>query len=465
MVERGARVNQQAEIYRSPDEPKAWLSGFLQRHWKLMAGVALVILGLVAIYLVTVRPVYVANSIVAMDPRRNTLNEMGGAVVSAAPLTDDLIETESVAIRSRGIASAVVAELKLGEREDFGAQQAGFLRRWVSRLVYGRPISPESADRQRQSVDEVLRNLDASRIGSSYAIRIGYSSSVPAFAAEVANAVASNYVAEQKKQNALERATAHDELEASLKSLRTRLATAERQLADARARAGIIDARSTSTSDIALLQNQRASAHAEAVLAAGRASPASIDAAVNASPVILSLRGQIGKIRADREIARTRYGPDHPDIANSLATEAALNDQIAQETAALRRIVAEGLQAEAAAQANRAASQAGSLARARSELAGQIAQTGTIASLETEVQSLRTLHDAELNRFKQVTGVLEDRPSARLVSLAVTPQVPARPNLPLTVGLGVLLALVGALAVAILAELTSGVLPGRGERT
>lgn len=446
-------ASQHAET-RPYDESGPYIKDFLARRWKLMAGTALIILLLTGLYLILANSMYTARSVVALDLRRNTINEQAGSVLAAPTPSDELIETEISSITSRTMAARVVNDLDLVSNKNFAGETGGGLKGLLRSFFYDSQPEDTEITAERLVQDQLLRNLDVSRVGESFAIALRYSSGDPEMAARVVNSFADNYLSSQVEQRSGALEDADEQLSERLEELRIRLQGAEGRLAAAQARSGIVNSGSSAAgSSIPLLESQRAAAMADAAVAAGRVSAGAAEAAVNSSPEIQSLRNQLSQIRAQAAAQDARYGPNHPLAKSTDDAERLLDQQIASRSSAILKSVLAEQRVEAQAQAQRAAVGSASLSAARSDYARQIGATGNIATLQTEVDTLRALYDAELNRYNAVTGDMGGGADAQLVARAVTPQIPTSPNVKLTLALGLLLAVLGAMAVGILAEL------------
>jgi tyrosine-protein kinase len=151
----------------------------------MVAGLAVVL---------TVPKKYTATAVLVLDPRKNQLIE-GPSPFSKLQLDPDEVNTQVALLRLPELAVRVVRHLQLTGRPEYQLPTPGMVERLVAQL---RPASeeprrhPDAAEgREVDYAREVLsRNLRVTNEPRTYAIRVSYTSTDPAHAAEVANAMA-----------------------------------------------------------------------------------------------------------------------------------------------------------------------------------------------------------------------------------------------------------------------------------
>jgi capsular exopolysaccharide synthesis family protein len=171
--------------------------------------------------------------------------------------------------------------------------------------------------------------------------------------------------------------------------------------------------------------------------------------------VVKGLRAQRAQVSAQLADLQTRYGARHPEVQRVQRQLAEIDNQIQLE---INRNVS-NLDAQAQVARQRVESIQASLARARGALAGNNQASVKLNELERDAQSVRTLYESFLNRFKETTneqGMEES--DARVVSHAKIPTVPSYPKKGLNTALGLLLGtLVGIGAILLAEALDSGI--------
>lgn len=146
----------------------------------------------------------------------------------------------------------------------------------------------------------------------------------------------------------------------------------------------------------------------------------------------------------------SRYGPRHPDMLRAQGELADIDSQIRAE---IGRIMS-NLEARAQVSRERTASMSGSLAGARGALVANNTARVRLNELVRSAEASRTLYEGLLDRFKQTsTHSGLEQSDARVVSRAAVPDAPSSPDVPLTLGVGLVLALFAAAAAIILAEM------------
>ena len=181
-----------------------------------------------------------------------------------------------------------------------------------------------------------MSGLTIKRVAQSYVIEISYQSLSPDLAAQIANAIAENYITDtlESKYQASRRAAVW--LQDRLKELRAQASSAERAVADYKAKNNIVDAGGRLLTEQQLAEinsgltearGKRAEAEAKlqritAILNADESDPQVILndlATVNdsmANPVITKLRGTYLDYAAKASDWSNRYGPTHLAVVN-----------------------------------------------------------------------------------------------------------------------------------------------------
>jgi capsular exopolysaccharide synthesis family protein len=168
------------------------------------------------------------------------------------------------------------------------------------------------------------------------------------------------------------------------------------------------------------------------------------------SPVVQQLRKQRAEKSAEVADLSGRYGERHPDLLKAKRELADIDGQIQAE---IQRIIS-SLEAKAQVSRQRTASMAGSVANSRGVLAGNNRAGIRLAELQRKADSVRTLYETLLARFKQTTttqGI--EQPDARVVSRARIPTSPSAPKPSLNLALGLFMALGAGAAAIVLAEI------------
>jgi uncharacterized protein involved in exopolysaccharide biosynthesis len=409
-----------------------------RRLWLMLIVAALIIAATVAA-LVVIKPRYEATSQVVI-----------GRAVEAAPTAaasnsdrgpeSPKVDTEVEVIRSPALAARVAERLRKANDPELRALQA-----------------QDGAS----AVDHLLGNLEVRRAGLTYAINITYHSGSGEAAARVANAFAEEYVASQLDADFAQTQRASTWLNARLAGLRDQVLAAESAVQRYRASTGLLNSVQGDTiaqQEISELTSQLAVARAAQAEAEGRLRAAQgqvarggggdVGAALS-SDTVGRLRQERSTISGQVADLQSRYGPRHPDL---LRAREQLEDMDRQIQAEVNRNVS-NLAAQAQVARDRTASIQASLNRSRGTLASNATAQVRLNELERNAESVRTVYQSYLDRFKQTTaqqGI--EQSDARISARARIPGEPAFPNRRLMLAAGLALAFGAAGVSALLAE-------------
>ena len=429
---------------------------FLHDRARLMAMVGGGVMLLFLLFVLLAPRSYTGKSVVLIDPRKQEA-VAGDPVMSGIDPDDKIIETEEQMIQSRSIAQQVGEALKLKDDPNFMQRPGGVLHS-LKALIAGSNV-PD--DPNRLMTDHLLKGLRVDRIGTSYAIQIGWTGKDSAQAARIANQFAQRYVINQVNVKDSATSEVNRKIRDRLTDLRQQLADAEARQLAFRQRTGLTSAMDAANHSMQLAGLGEASAVARAQAAEQRALAAAASRqsgaaspAAQASPAVTALRAQAATIGAQAALLNARYGPNNPAVIQindqQREVNALLNQEVARSVAGAR----EAARSAASAASQRAGSSDASLAQARGALGSNSAALARLAALDREVTGLTTLYNGYLARYNE-TGVnigLQTA-DARVVSQAVPSFNASFPNIPLVLALGIFLSVFAALGAAVIAEL------------
>ncbi len=423
--------------------------GFFRRRFGVIWKTALVIAALVGIFLVFAPRKYTATVHVLIDARRNVLNDERGGVLNYLMPSDDAVETEIANLTTRNNAAVVVKELHLDKSDDF--TKPSKTTRLFSLIGLGDDQDPRDTP-ERRAQNNVKENLTATRIGQSYAIEVGFTWKDPFIAAKVANALVKAHV---EREAALRREVVEantKELLAGIDARREKIKELEARLAQARAKAGVLNLQSTTVgNEIGQLRAQQAAADGEAALASARNRAAVAQSAVNSDFGLQQLHTQLNLALADAASNGSRYGSQHPLSIEGQRKIAALKAAIAAQTAQLQKSALASLNVEAAAQAQRAAAQHSAMAEAKQQMQSSLQSTGQVAELEHERDYELQIYEADYDRYKRIRNTLDSVGDLTVETTALPPQLPTL-KVKLVLALGILMALFGGMMAGLVSE-------------
>ncbi|MBD3762411.1 GumC family protein [Rhizorhabdus sp.] len=428
---------------------------FATERARLMGIVAGGVLLLVLLYLLLAPREYSGRSMVIIDPRKQEAIK-SDPVLSGLEPDATVVETELQMLQSRSLAEQVGKDLGLDRDADFIAPPSGLLRGLKALIRGGGQTDPG-----RGMTDKLLGGLDVARVGTSYAISIGWTGDDPGLAARIANQYAQRYIINQVDTKDSATAQVNSKIRDRLDEIRKQLTDAEARVVAFRQKTGLISAMDPANSSVQIgaLGQQAALARAQAaeqaaLLAAAQRASGPASPAAQASQAVQTLRAQQGTIEARAAELNTRYGPQHPLVQQVAEQQRDIAAMIDREVALANRGAQDAARAAASAAGSRAGSSASSLGTARGSFAANNVATVRLAELERDAAALTELYQSYLSRYKE-TGVEVgmQSPDARIISRAVPPFDPSSPNIPLTFALGILLALFAGIGAGIIAEL------------
>ena len=213
------------------------------RQYPLMIFTLILCLSLAGVYLLTATKRYTGTADLIIDSRRMQGLQQQSSPTNDAPIDSGMVDSQVEILKSQTIAQAVVKDMQLTNDPEFVGSEGGLLASIVELLSKIFP-EPERSDNalQRTAVERLGNQLTIKRVGQSYVIEISYQSLSPDRAAAIANAIAESYIVDslESKYQASRRAAVW--LQDRMKELRAQASTAERAVADYKAKNNIVDA-------------------------------------------------------------------------------------------------------------------------------------------------------------------------------------------------------------------------------
>ncbi|MCB9945333.1 MAG: polysaccharide biosynthesis tyrosine autokinase [Geminicoccaceae bacterium] len=411
--------------------------------------------GMIAFVIAMLWPVHYSSSTrVMLENRRNQVVD-SNAVLSELEPTDEVVETEIEVILSRSVRelAAIRANLPLLlERRAAGQDEQVIdrLKRWwwelgVPRIQQWLPsplanLLPEREPQTPKTLDDAVEylydHLTARQVGNTSVISIAVTDVNPNDAADLANIVANEYMANQIAWKRSATSGANSWLSARIGELEKELAAKRAELEQLRSNSGYVGTGVASLVDQGqTLINQR--------LLEARAERIRLQSEIDSLSRVIREQGPeklasmldspiIGQLRLDVNAANQRlaelnqiYGPKHP---LRLDAEAQLHRALEDITGEAEKELASKRTALATASAEES-----ELQQALSEQTERGRELGskrtTVAALDSEIQTMQNLLDNYLTRYKET---LEQqsiiRADARVISAAVAPDFPDPPS-------------------------------------
>jgi uncharacterized protein involved in exopolysaccharide biosynthesis len=413
----------------------------------LVVGFLVAALGLAAFYLVITKPMFSAQAVVLVDPRKpqttDTDNVLPGIGSDSAA-----IASQVAVISSRELLMKVFDREGLAEDPEFNKPDliGELLGTWPNRAMV---------------FDKFAQNVWVEREGLTYVIDVGFNSQDPDKAARVVNAIVSEYIAGQVAEKATANAEVSALLDDRIAELQQDVIHAERAVEEFRATHAIYNSGNGATqlqAQIDQLETQligaeeaarEADTRAQQALAAGTSSQAllSLSEVLN-STTAEALRTEYNQRSLELSSQQSVLGPRHPTLRRLQSEVERVEGLMVKE---VTRITEELVSARGIANGVVAAIKA-DLAKLRSEGNEDNVQQIELRQLERNADASRQVLEqfqkraAETSQFESLQFS-----DARVVTNATAPLRPVWPKGGLILIVATVLGLVTGCAIALFA--------------
>lgn len=426
--------------------------GLLRRRLWLIVLVLVVAFGAAGLALLILKPVYTATTLILVDPSKKNLLDPDSQLTGSS--TDSpRVDSEVELVKSDTVLLAVATDLDLANDPEFGLR-LGLRDTLLSFFRIAEPKLPSGDEALKAIVDNLRGAVSVQRRGLTYLIAVNAQSKRPEFAAEIANAVARNYIKQQLDAKVASTLASRDVIQARIADASTAVATSENafdtfidqnldRISEATGRSDFANIRreieevsSSRAKDAALADNAQKSLDQRdwAALANSLKDEA-----------IASLEGQRANLAA--QLAGAAEGSTvSVDLRKSLAgIEAQLQSAANSAVSALRKETAGAQQRASALRADlRNSILTSDLPPDILTSIYELQQNGEIA--RTSYQTLLTRqNDLDTQAFLQV-------PDSRVAAVAVAPSAPSFPNPRVILLLAGVIGLMVGVGVALLIE-------------
>ena len=320
-------------------------------------------------------------------------------------------------MKSEPVALAVIKQLRLADDAEFlrsDAGLAGVLRSALHFFTPNKPDRPLSEfEATRSALGVLSKNLTVNRVGFSYNLAIKYRALNPDQAAQIANAIAESYIAEQLegKYQSTKRATGW--LQGRIEDLNQKRALAERAVVDFKQEKNMIaaDGKLLNEQQVAELNSKLSSALQKASEDKARLDRIDVvirdDAADTKTsgtvadtlnnPIVTQLRTRYLELVTREANWSRKYGANHLAVVNLRNQIRDARGSILDELKRLRESYLSNYEI--------ANQQARDLKKRLTEAVSQSQTTNqaqvALRELESSAQSYRTMHDNFLQRYTE----------------------------------------------------------------
>jgi uncharacterized protein involved in exopolysaccharide biosynthesis len=438
--------------------------------WRRKATILALSLGAAAIAFLAVSlitPKYKSETRVLIETRENIFlrPEAEKTNEPAATVDQEAVASQVQLILSRDLAHDIIEKLKLGERPEFDPVLRGpsVLRTVFGLVGIGR--DPMTMTPEERVLKSFQGRLTAYQAEKSRVIVIEFESEDPDLAAQVANAVAAQYLVLQRAAKQAQTRAAGQWLAGEIDKLRTKVAEAEAAVERYRSKASLfVGPNNLSLSNqqlgdyngqLAAARAQKADAEAKARLirdALRADTPIEFSDFTN-SELLRRLSEQRVTLRAQLAEQSSTLLPQHPRIKELRAQIADLEAQIRTEAEHLAR----SLENDAKLADARMGTLDTGLDALKQQASVSNEQDVQLRALERDAKSQRDLLESYLAKYREATArdsIEAASPDARVISTATVSNTPSWPKTLPTV----LVAALGTLALSVGFMLTSELL-------
>jgi succinoglycan biosynthesis transport protein ExoP len=441
------------------------LYGLLKRQYSLMALILLLCIGAASLYLLTAPNRYTGTAELIIDSRKMQTFQPQSTSGADLPVDSSMVDSQVEILKSESIALSVIKDLRLIDLPEFTGSQGGLLG-FVADAISS--LFPEEARSDHRLLRTALKRFQSrlaiKRLQMSYVMEISYQSLSPELSARIANAVAEAYIVDslESKYQASRRAAVW--LQDRMKELRAQASSAERAVADYKAKNNIVDAggrllseqqlaEMNSTLTVARATRAEAQARYDRIMAILKSDDNDRNVILNdlatvndamQNPVIQKLRQTYLDYAAKATDWANRYGQGHLAVVNLKNQMREIRRSLLDE---LRR-TAESYKSDFEIAKTREENSQKNLNEAIGQSNDNSQAKIVLKDLESNAQSARALADNFLQLYmvsvQQQSFPITD---ARVITLASEPLEPSSPKTLLiliaAIGAGGMLALVG----------------------
>lgn len=443
-----------------------------KRKWAILA-LALVVAVLAAAVALSLTPIYRATATVLIEAGKGKILSIED--VYSGSQQREHYQTQVEILKSREVAERTARALKLWEHPEFDPRLAE--ASWVTRALVAAGIRT-STDKTTWTDDELaevttrrlMAALSVEPVRLSQLVKVSFESADKVLAAQVANALAQQYISADRDSRFNLSQQVSSFLQERLASLRGKLSESEQALQAYREKRGIVNLGGSAqtiagqqvgatTDKLLIARARRAELESSAtqLRAIGNGDYSSAPAVMRDAAVIESSRQLNDANRRLAELSQN-LGPSHNKVIQIESERAQIAAVLAQQRASVAASVIR--EYEAARATEQALERA--LGAVRSSVQDVNREEFQLAVLEREAQTNRQLYDMFMSRAKE-TNLASDVQSsvARVVDEAVPPNLPFKPARTQIVLVAAILALfVGAMASLLLDRLDNTVKGG-----
>ncbi|MDD1532475.1 MULTISPECIES: polysaccharide biosynthesis tyrosine autokinase [unclassified Bradyrhizobium] len=463
MNKRSSAVNRQfGEGDESGQNTLHFYIDILRRQFPTMLAIVVACLLVALLYLFTAMPQFTSTASMVIDTRKVQLFQQP-SMMSDVSVDSGMVETQVEILKSENISLAVIRDLHLIEDPEFTGSGGGLIGAVADALsaLVSTAQAPTEFKQTRKALERFEKKRTIRRIGLTYVMEIGFTSSDPGKAAQISNAIADAYIVDQleAKYQASRRASVW--LQDRIKELRTQASAAQKAVVDFKTTNNIVDTGGR-------LMNEQQLAEVNSQLILSRASTAEAKARLDRmndivkqeipdasvadalkNDTIVKLRGQYVDMASKESIWSAKYGSDHLAAVNLRRQMAEIKKNIQDE---LKRIQ-ESYKSDYDIALTREESIKSSLNNVVSESQLTNQAQVQLRELESNAQTYQAMYDNFLQRYMEsVQQQSFPITEARVISAASTPLVKSYPKTLIILAIALIAGIVLSFGVALARE-------------
>lgn len=435
------------------------LTAAARRQWKPFFLCVAAGLGLAFIYVFMSTPQYTAIATVLIDKKRT--QEIRGTAHYEDPADfASQVESQAEVLRSDQLALEVVQRLKLDKEieANMGFSPIGALRR-----IFQADEDPsvKALKRQLAAAQALQRKLRVTRVAKTFVLQVEYTSPNPVRAAQIANAVVTQYIDMQLKSRVEIARMTRDWLKSQTEKLRRLSVDADLQAQEFKANNKLLSAKGTLISDqeynettSQVVQQRAATEQARARYSAlkqaieERRTDSAVTDALN-SQVVVTLRNRYLDTSRRKADLQRRVGANHSAVASLDQQMVAINRLLFEE---LQRIL-ETYKNELDVAEARERALAESLERQRATAVTANSAQAHLREFERRATTYSQLYQDQMQHYQNALQ-RESFPviDGEIVSKANPPIEPSEPRKSLAIAAGIALGAVLGLCFGVARE-------------
>lgn len=432
----------------------------IKLRWRLVALVTTLLFAGIAAYVLSLRPMYTADSVVLLAPITEALSE-DQTGEHLTPMTDPFfIRSETAILNSDELCRQVIAQLDLANSPEFAPRPGWRQLLGLAPASTKHPFLSEG----EVNLDRVLHlyheRLAVFNDGRSKTVAVAFTASDPRLAAKIADAHAQAYLHEQSSRRTGTQQKAIEWLRHEVDARAQDVRDADTLVQQYRLKNGIVSAHDGTIVEqrLSQLSSQLVEAHRslstqQAQLAEIRRVRAGGDPAnapsLQQDDALTDLLRSRAQAEATLASMEHRLAPTHPTLVKQRQEVASINAVLEKQ---LHRV-----QDEAESNVRSWQRQVDDLqAAVRSETGSKESQdrvAAVLPALMAEAGVKHTVFETVLNRYQtRLAEQAFSEPTASIVSQAQPPARPSFPKIPLFLAIGAMASLLGGMASAALLQ-------------